>query len=61
VVWTHRAAANGTSEPVPSVVEVRTEGAARRFALTLSNGQALAPIDGEVCVLRIALRGGEDG
>jgi len=59
-VWAHRVTAEGTTEALPATAEVRAGGTARRFDLKLSNGQALAAVDGPECVVRIALGGGED-
>jgi hypothetical protein len=59
-VWAHRAVVGGTTEALAAVVEVGTGDTARRFDVNLSAGQALAPLDGPECVVRISFGGGED-
>jgi hypothetical protein len=59
-VWTHQVTAEGTTETVPSIVDVSTGGETRRFDLKLSGGQTVTPTGGGECVVRIALRRGED-
>jgi hypothetical protein len=56
-VWAHRVASNGTSAALAATLEVWRGAGARRYDLALSNGQAVAALDGTECVLRLALGG----
>lgn len=59
-VWVHRITADGTTQGLPALVEVRAGGEAQRFNLALSNGQAVATIGGAACVVGIAFRGADE-
>ncbi len=54
-VWAHRVTADGTSEPLPVLVEVRCGTEERRFDLGLSGGQVVLPVSAGECSVRITL------
>jgi hypothetical protein len=58
-VWAHRVTADGISETLPALVEVRDGTETRRFDLELSNGQVVLPLGAEGCSVRIVLPGAE--
>jgi hypothetical protein len=56
-VWAHRVTADGLSGALPAQVEVRSGAETSRFDVSLSGGQAVTPLRGEDCRVRITLPG----
>jgi hypothetical protein len=54
-VWAHRVTADGDSEGLPAVAEVRAGGEPARFDLGVSGGQVVLPLIGGPFSVRIAL------
>jgi len=54
-VWAHSVTPEGSSKGLPALVEVRCGNETKRFDLKLSGGQAVMPVTGDECWLRIML------
>lgn len=54
-VWAHRVTHEGSSEGLPALAEVHCGNETRRFDLKLSGGQAVLPLTGASCWVRITL------
>ena len=59
-VWAHRVTADGTSEGLPALVEIRRGAETQRFDMRLSGGQAVTRTDGADCAVRIELPADEN-
>jgi hypothetical protein len=59
-VWTHRVTPERVTEGLPATVEVEDGRSTRRVGLTLSEGQAILPIDGAASTVRIVLASDEE-